>query len=89
MEQKIKITQTSNADMNIGIHKNLTAVEWLVDQLIPKAMVTYDTTTYNAVQQAKAMEKEQIKKAYISGDLMEGRANLSDAEQYYNQTYNK
>jgi hypothetical protein len=29
MAQQIKITQTSNADMNIGILKNLTAVEWL------------------------------------------------------------
>ena len=29
MAQQIKITQTSNADMNIGVPKNLTAVEWL------------------------------------------------------------
>ncbi len=34
-------------------------------------------------------EKEQIINSYISGDLMEGRANLIDAEQYYNQTYNQ
>ena len=40
-------------------------------------------------EQAKAMEKEQIINSYISGDLMEGRANLIDAEQYYNQTYNQ
>jgi hypothetical protein len=38
-------------------------------------------------EQAKAMEKEQIINSYISGDLMEGRANLIDAEQYYNETY--
>ena len=37
-----------------------TAVEWLVEQLIPKAMVEYDTTTYNAINKAKEMEKEQI-----------------------------
>jgi hypothetical protein len=34
-------------------------------------------------------EKEQIINSYISGDLMEGRANLIDAEEYYNQTYEK
>ena len=43
----------------VGNMAQQTAVEWLVEQLIPKAMVTYDTTTYNAIQQAKAMEKEQ------------------------------
>ena len=37
-----------------------TAVEFLVEQLIPKAMVEYDTTTYNAINKAKEMEKEQI-----------------------------
>jgi hypothetical protein len=63
-----------------------TAVEWLVEQLIPKAMVTYDATTYNAVQQAKALEKEQILKALYFGK------NINDdieAEQYYNETYKK
>jgi hypothetical protein len=30
-------------------------------------MVTYDTTTYNSVQQAKAMEKEQIEEAHEEG----------------------
>ena len=62
----------------------MTAVEWLVEQLIPKAMVTYDTTTYNAVEQAKAMEKEQILKALYFGK------NINDdieAEQYYNENY--
>ena len=39
--------------------KKQTAVEWLIEQLIPKAMATYDTTTYNAIEKAKAMEKEQ------------------------------
>jgi hypothetical protein len=69
-----------------------TAVEWLKDKL----KETYDKEgklplayTLHLVEQAKAMEKEQIVNSYISGDLMEGRANLSDAEQYYNETYNK
>ena len=83
MAQEIKITQTSNADMNIGVPKNMTAVEWLVEQLIPKAMVTYDTTTYNAIQQAKAMEKEQICNAYTDG--LEGP--YIGAREYYNETF--
>lgn len=67
--------------------KKQTAVEWLVEQLIPKASATYDTTTCNAIEKAKAMEKEQIKDAYI-----EASANLEDitkgaAEQYYTETY--
>jgi hypothetical protein len=67
--------------------KKQTAVEWLVEQLIPKAMVTYDTTTYNAIQQAKAMEKEQIIKA-ASTVLWHNSYNSTDqAEQYYNETY--
>jgi hypothetical protein len=67
-----------------------TAVEWLVEQLIPKAMVTYDTTTYNAIQKAKAMEKEQIVNAHLFGLLrpLEMEA-TKQAEQYYNETYNK
>ena len=71
-----------------------TAVEWLVEQLIPKAMVTYDATTYNAVQQAKAMEKEQISKAWDDGDYAyfyskETGRDFENGEQYYNQTYNQ
>ena len=66
----------------------MTAVEWLVEQLIPKAMVTYDATTYNAVQQAKAMEKKQIENAHLSGLLrpLEMEA-TKQAEEYYNETY--
>ena len=65
-----------------------TAVEWLVEQLIPKAMVTFDTTTYNAIQQAKQMEKEQIVNAH--GDKYYGvNDEVIKGEQYYNETYNK
>ncbi len=65
-----------------------TAVEWLVEQLIPKAMVTYDTTTYNVIQQAKAMEKEQIMEAH--GNQYYGEIDeFITGEQYYNETYNK
>jgi hypothetical protein len=64
-----------------------TAVEWLVEQLIPNAMRTFDATTCNAIEQAKQMEKEQIMDA--ANKLLyhnTGPGNTA-AEQYYNETY--
>jgi len=93
---QIKITQTSNADMNIGVTKNLTmaqdtALDFLLEKMSILGIIYAEGNKLieinKFIKQAKAMEKEQIVKAYISADLMEGRANLSDAEQYYNQTY--
>jgi hypothetical protein len=62
-----------------------TAVEWLVEQLIPKAMVTYDATTYNAVQQAKAMEKKQRIRDYNAGYTDAQCNHINDAENYVNE----
>jgi len=59
-----------------------TAVEWLIDQvedfigLIP----------VDIIEKAKAMEKEQIKDAWIATD---NELQRLAAEQYYNETYNK
>jgi hypothetical protein len=100
MAQQIKITQTSNADMNIGVPKNMTmaqqtAVEWLAerynyitwmrnrDEISPG---TADEWRQKFLQEAKAMEKEQIIKAF------ESQKNCVEkyyeyAEQYYNETY--
>ena len=66
-----------------------TAVEWLVEQLIPKAFVTYDVTTHNAIQQAKQMEKEQIMRAYEFGVADPYNFIEDEAEQYYNEIYGK
>ena len=66
-----------------------TAVEWLLKKIENKNGKEFSSYYTEFIEQAKAMEKEQIINSYISGDLMEGRANLIDAEQYYNQTYNK
>jgi len=82
--------------------KKQTAVDWLVEQLIPKAFATYDTTTCNAIVKAKAMEKEQIVEAYWAGvngsinDYSEAKEVGSimidikfggGAEHYYKETY--
>jgi hypothetical protein len=72
--------------------ESMTAVEWLIEQLIPKAMATYDSTTYNAIQQAKEMEKGQIIDAWLSGEKgisIGEKKFVGLAEQYYNETYNK
>ena len=50
-----------------------TAVEWLAEHLCNEMNFDY----WKAVDQAKAMEKEQIKEAYCMGDDNIG------AEQYY------
>jgi hypothetical protein len=64
-----------------------TAVEWLIEQLISKAMATYDTTTYNAIEQAKEMEKEQIRNAYNDGYFAAYK--YKDWEEYYKQNFNQ
>ena len=88
MAQQIKITQTSNADMNIGIPKNLTAVKWLEDNLIGNPFSEKDFAhNVNVFQQAKAMEKEQIIKAGDECQIYNDGWVYEDGEQYYNQTY--
>jgi hypothetical protein len=86
MAQQIKITQTSNADMNIGVQKTFTAVEWLFQEFFK---VKWDSMQGNRpiiFEQAKAMEKEQINKAYANGanDRLHNRIS-----EYYNETFNK
>jgi hypothetical protein len=92
MAQQIKITQTSNADMNIGVPKNMTAVEWLAERLIrmiPTISPMYKYEIKEFVEQAKAMEKEQIIKAaqiVLWNNVSHSR---KEAEQYYNEEYGK
>ena len=61
-----------------------TAVEWLVKELNQKIdfipMDKWDMIR-DIVEQAKAMEKEQIVRAFGYEEI--------DGEQYYNETYNK
>lgn len=67
-----------------------TAVEWLFQQ-IPFEW-TSKKSAFEAFQQAKAMEKEQINDAVIYGldeDGHTGDWKISVAQNYYNKTYNK
>jgi hypothetical protein len=90
MAQQIKITQTSNADMNIGVPKNLTAVEWLAESLMN---FNGDDNPWfdiplSLLEQAKQMEKEQIMDAIVNNQNgLLRRKTVLEAEQYYNETY--
>ena len=60
-----------------------TAVEWLVDKYIIVGGITQ-----TMVEQAKAMEKEQISEAYRTGVEEDVYNNpLRTGEQYYNETF--
>jgi hypothetical protein len=62
--------------------KKQTAVEWLLEQLRNEEGIDFIPTSF--VNQAKAMEKEQIIDAYKSD---RHPCSDEDAEQYYNDTY--
>jgi hypothetical protein len=66
-----------------------TAVEWLVYQLYPTISIRLnDTYIKELIEQAKAMEKEQILNAYGEGFSNGNRINFRNRNEYYNETYN-
>lgn len=73
-------------------YKEITAVEWLYKEVKENF---FDIKKCKALlQQAKAMDKRQKIDAYKHGQnngymFSDGVGNIIDAEQYYNQTYNK
>ena len=60
-----------------------TAVEWLVSQLNKQGFA--QVVTDEEINQAIAMEKEQIKDAWDNGCEDDGI--IDNAEQYYNETF--
>ena len=65
-----------------------TAVEWLLEQVKFIDKEVYAELYNQSFEQAKQMEKEQIKDAHLIGLItsMEMEA-TKQAEQYYNETY--
>ena len=66
-----------------------TAIEWLVEQITNGTIPARE-----AIQQAKAMEKQQVIESWDNGyangyDLgkHDDQPNPDDAEQYYNETF--
>jgi hypothetical protein len=62
-----------------------TAVEWLVEQLKERGYAG-EFPPYILFDQAKEMEKEQIREAFINGEVARDRI---DSIEYYNETYGK
>jgi hypothetical protein len=64
-----------------------TAVEWLVNELKPHIKTDWPLfrSIRNKIEQAKAMEKEQIENAFDTGTTDEDRI----GKEYYNETYKK
>ena len=69
-------------------NKRQTAVEYLVEQLFPKAL---SAEQYYHIEQAKAMHKEEIERAHYEGSVIVMSKPDDDmlqlAEQYYNETF--
>ena len=65
-----------------------TAVEWLIDEHF--GGIENCTPDFRfCIQQAKAMEKEQIEDAHEIGYINGGNHKSVNGEQYYNETFNK
>ena len=59
-----------------------TAVEWLQAEIDNKDMGEIPMWIYEFIEQAKAMEKEQIINSWNDSHI-----SMMSAEQYYNETY--
>jgi hypothetical protein len=90
------LTEMMEEDDKDGLYKKQTAkkqtaVEWLwneIDNLIPYQDINKAQQFNGLLEQAKAMEKEQIVEAHNEGIWIEGKA-FDEGEQYYKETYNK
>ena len=70
------------------MENNMTAVEWLIQQIEEKNGKDFSSYYSEFVNQAKAMEKEQIEESFKNGRLPVLFGNFK-AENYYNETYGK
>ena len=80
-------------------NKQQTAVDWYIEKLLDldyeyaKGLITlavWSERKKSLIEQAKEMEKEQIKNAFCNGDNTDctSEQNIEEfAEQYYNETY--
>ena len=65
--------------------KKQTAVEWLASQL--GEHIIWEEKIIDLVEQAKAMEKEQIEDAHEIGYINGGNHKSVNGEQYYKETF--
>jgi transposase len=76
--------------------QNLTAVEWLNQQLLDRQNGKGDSSSWDEIlEQAKEIEKEQIEEAFSIGEMNNdshhytGRKIHQDQKDYFNKTYSK
>jgi hypothetical protein len=62
------------------MEKKQTALKWFVEQLGLDATTDYK----EEIEQALQMEREQIQKAFVSGD---NHGHYTEPSEYYKQTY--
>jgi hypothetical protein len=67
----------------------MTAVEWLVNEIAEKYNFRFATYYGQEIQQANAMFEQQIIDAYKQGQHDSEPIRETDAEQYYEQKFNK
>ena len=65
-------------------NKSVTAVEWLVQEMINNGLDYPISEMSKILEQAKEMEKQQIIDAYETSHI-----SMMTSEQYYNETYGK
>jgi len=68
-------------------NKKKSSIDWLVEQLIPNAMRMFDATTCNAIEQAKAMHREETEQFGAVCCLKTTQKNQWSLEQLYNETF--
>ena len=71
---------------------NMTAVEWLVEQYEKSFTLEINKVMTGIIEQAKAMEREQIEDAFQDGkwdwhDHIKNGIESKDLAQYYKETY--
>jgi hypothetical protein len=70
-----------------------TVVEWLVEQLEGDDAIiarVIGLKKYNEIyKKAKELHKQQIIDAHCDGQSIEDTSGVSDAKDYYNETFNK
>jgi hypothetical protein len=68
--------------------KQQTAVQWLEKQFVKlETTIGVHGIMYELIEQAKAMEKEQIKDAWKHGNIPTFLGRVLTAEQYYIENY--
>jgi hypothetical protein len=67
--------------------KQLTAIEWLQMNMATSSAEEMVENINVWFEQAKEMEKEQIRKSYCDGELHFVSKQIRTSEQYYNETF--